>query len=270
MPLPTLQVPTWRRAGAGPLAEADDQLPEESPLAIRVGPVDLGVVMRTPGDDEALAVGFALGEGALQHPDQLAAARLCRAGKDGGPARVDLELEAGVALDPARWLRTGLVSSGCGVCGREAIDLVVQRRGEAGADIQLDATTLGELPGRLREQQPLFEATGGTHGAALFEADGTLAYVAEDVGRHNAVDKVLGRAALDGRWPPPPVLLASSRGSFDVVQKAVVAGVQVLALISGPSTLAVQVALAAGVTLVGFLRPPRMVVYTHRGRIQAG
>lgn len=270
MPLPTLTVPTWRRDDAGPLREADDLLPEESLLAIRVGGVDLGVVMRTPGDDEALAVGFALGEGVLGHPDELAAARLCRAGKDGGPARVDLELESGRAPDPSGWLRTGLVSSGCGVCGREAIDLVVQRRGRPGPEVTLAASLLGELPDRLREQQPLFEATGGTHAAGLFEADGTLVVAREDVGRHNAVDKVLGRVALDGRWPPPPVLVATSRGSFDVVQKAAVAGVQVLALVSGPSALAVQLALATGVTLVGFLRPPRLVVYTHRGRILAG
>lgn len=269
MPLPTLAVPTWRQEAAGPLGEADDLLPEEGPLAIRVGGADLGVIMRTPGHDEELAMGFALGEGVLEHPDVLAEARLCRAGRDGGPARVDLELEAGIEVDPSGWLRTGLISSGCGVCGREAIDLVARNRGPIGEAITLDADLLRELPSALRGHQPLFDATGSTHAAGLFEADGTLVVAREDVGRHNAVDKVLGRSALEGRWPPPPVLVTTSRGSFDIVQKAVVAGVQVLAMASGPSALAVQVALASDLTLVGFLRPPRMVIYTHRRRIQA-
>lgn len=260
------EVPVWQHAPSGG-RQTVDRVVEEEPLRIRVSGRDLGVLMRTPGDDEALALGFVLGEGVVASPDEVDRVRLCPASGDDG-AVADVELLDPEELDLSTSLRTGLVTSGCGVCGREVIERVLERQPPQGPPFTLDAASLATLADLLRARQPIFESTGGCHGAALFDAAGTLLYAAEDVGRHNAVDKALGHAALAGAWPVAPILVTSSRGSYDILQKAVVAGVRLVATVSAPSAMAVRLATAAHITLVGFLRQDRFAVYAGRGRVR--
>jgi FdhD protein len=255
-----------------------DTLVGEEPLEIRVGAAGgskapLAVTMRTPGDDIDLALGFLLTEGIIGAREDVVTAQLC-AGTDEPNTYnvVDVTLAAHVpppATDPSRAFYT---TSSCGVCGKASIEAVrtTSRFAVAADTVSVSASTLSELPDRLRQVQKAFDRTGGLHAAGLFTAAGDLTCVREDVGRHNAVDKVVGWALRDGRLPlAGHVLLVSGRASFELVQKASMAGVPVLAAVSAPSTLAVDLAADAGLTLVGFLRGATMNVYAGAGRVVA-
>jgi FdhD protein len=213
--------------------------------------------MRTPGHDEELALGFALSEGlrpeAARLPDDLAANTV--------------ELDA-PGFDPARLARSFYTSSSCGVCGKGALEAVAVEAPRVESDLRVPAAIVGMLPDRLREEQPAFDATGGIHATGLFHADGTLLCLREDVGRHNAMDKVVGWAFLEGRLPlADAVLCVSGRLSFELVQKAAVAGCPILVAVGAPSSLAVELARDRGVTLCGFVRSGRMNVYTEPWRV---
>ncbi|MEU7714825.1 formate dehydrogenase accessory sulfurtransferase FdhD [Micromonospora chalcea] len=254
-----------------------DTLAAEEPLEIRVGAAGpgrrrpLAVTMRTPGDDLDLAIGFLLTEGLIRSAADVHTAQLCAGAETPNTYNVvDVVLTPGVpepVTDPSRNFYT---TSSCGVCGKASIESVRTRSRFAVRDDPLTVTAelLAALPDRLRAAQRAFDRTGGLHAAGLFTADGEMVVLREDVGRHNAVDKVIGWATREGRLPlAGHVLLVSGRASFELTQKAWMAGVPLLAAVSAPSTLAVELAEEAGMTLVGFLRGPTMNVYTGTARI---
>ena len=247
-----------------------DTVAAEEPLEIRVDGDALAVTMRTPGNDFELAAGFLITEG-LVEPRQIRAIRYCV--PEGEPQEynvLSVDLVPGASLPASSGLRSFVTTSACGLCGKASIDTVRARtRFDVRYDeVTIDAGQLASLPARLRAAQRVFDRTGGLHAAGLFDAAGNLVCLREDVGRHNAFDKVLGWAALDGRLPlRSHVILASGRASFELTQKALMAGIPVLAAVSAPSTLAVQLAEEAGMTLVGFLRGPTMNVYTGEQRV---
>jgi FdhD protein len=257
-------------AAAEPRRRPDD-LAAEEPLEIRVRKEPLAVTMRTPGHDIDLAMGFLLTEGVIRDAEDVVTARLC-AGTDTPNTYnvVDVALGPDVpppATDPSRNFYT---TSSCGVCGKASIDAIRTRsRFDVGGDpVTVAARTLADMPDRLRAAQRTFDRTGGLHAAGLFTADGELLVLREDVGRHNAVDKVIGWAVREGRLPlTGHVLLVSGRASFELTQKAWMAGIPMLAAVSAPSTLAAELADEAGMTLVGFLRGPSMNVYTSAERV---
>jgi FdhD protein len=260
-------------AGDRPPVRRPDALAAEEPMELRVGGRPLAVTMRTPGDDVELAHGFLLTEGVITAAADVASARWCDSVDESGANTynvLDVALAPGVAPPEAGVERNFYTTSSCGVCGKASLDAVKLRSRfpPAGDPVRVADTTLYGLPDALRTAQRLFDSTGGLHAAGLFTADGTPLHVREDVGRHNAVDKVLGRALLDGRVPAAGcVLMVSGRASFELVQKAVMAGVPVLAAVSAPSSLAVALAVEAGMTLVGFLRGTAMNVYAGAERI---
>ena len=242
-------------------------------MELRVDGRPLAVTMRTPGDDVELAHGFLLTEGVITGAAELASARYCDSVDDTGANTynvLDVTLAPGVAPPAVGVERNFYTTSSCGVCGKASLDAVRLRTRfpPAGDSVRVDAETLYGLPDALRSDQRLFDSTGGLHAAGLFTADGSPLVVREDVGRHNAVDKVLGWALLHG-WVPAAghVLMVSGRASFELVQKATMAGVPVLAAVSAPSSLAVELAVDSGITLVGFLRGTTMNVYSGAERI---
>jgi FdhD protein len=254
-----------------------DLLAAEEPLGLRVDGTALTMTMRTPGDDLELAAGFLVGEGIVQGRDDIAAMRLCDGTTCGhlGHADgelgniVDITLAADVTVVPAA-RRSFMTTSACGVCGKTSIDdLRLLPRTPLSADHTVfDPSVLATLPDRLRSDQPVFSATGGLHAAGLFSAAGELLAAREDVGRHNAVDKVVGWAVLHDKLPLTGcALLVSGRASFELVQKAVLAGIPLLAAVSAPSSLAAELASDAGLTLVGFLRGQSMNVYAGAHRV---
>ena len=252
-----------------------DTLAAEEPLELRVDGKPLSVTMRTPGHDVELAHGFLLTEGVLGSAADVATARYCGSFDEDGHNTynvLDVALAPGVEPPDPSLERNFYTTSSCGVCGKASLDAVrlKTRFSPAGDPLTVTPALLSALPDTLRAAQRLFDSTGGLHAAGLFTADGELLVAREDVGRHNAVDKVLGRALLDGRVPAAgTVLMVSGRASFELVQKAVMAGVPVLAAVSAPSSLAVELADDAGVTLVGFLRGGTMNVYAHDRRVPA-
>jgi FdhD protein len=238
-------------------AREDDLVAVEEPLEIRVGGEPVAVTMRTPGHDEELALGFAVGEG-LDPVD-------ARAPADLAANAVELDVRA---FDPERLRRHFYTTSSCGVCGKGALAAVAVHAPPVASDLRVPATLLAALPDRLREAQPAFDATGGLHATGLFDAAGALLCVREDVGRHNALDKVVGWAFRAGRLPlADAVLCVSGRLSFELVQKAALAGCPVLVGVGAPSSLAVELAGAQRVTLCGFARGGRVTVYADSGRI---
>lgn len=267
-----------RRVTAGRARTVDDTLAVEEPLAIRVAAVGGGpsrrvaVTMRTPGDDHELAVGWLLAEGVLdRRTDVLDVSWCVRDEQDPVQAGnvVTVTLPGAQLPDLSALDRHGLVSSACGVCGRASLQAL-----EAAGLVPVSSPhtvafeRLVTFPDHLRDHQPTFADTGGLHAAARLDRDGRVQDVREDVGRHNAVDKLLGAALLDDQLPwDDQVLLLSGRASYELLQKAVVGRVPVVAAIGAPSTLAVEVAEAFGITLVGFLRPDRANVYTHPERV---
>jgi FdhD protein len=257
--------------GSGEPRRRPDDLAAEEPLEIRVRKQPLAVTMRTPGQDIDLAMGFLLTEGIIGAAGDVVTAQLC-AGTDAPNTYnvVDIVLGPDVlppVTDPSRNFYT---TSSCGVCGKASIDAVRVRSrfSVAGDPLSVPARTLSLLPDRLREAQRTFARTGGLHAAGLFTADGELVVLREDVGRHNAVDKVIGWALREGRLPlSGHILLVSGRASFELTQKAWMAGLPLLAAVSAPSTLAAELADEAGLTLVGFLRGASMNVYTAPHRV---
>jgi FdhD protein len=250
-----------------------DTVTVEEPLEVRVGGRALAVTMRTPGDDFDLTIGFLLTEGLLTGADDVSTLMHCTdAGEDGRPTFnvVDVELRPGVTVPEVGLQRSFATSSSCGVCGKTSIDAV---RVRSPFDVRTDESrvtpqVLAGLPEALREHQKVFDRTGGLHAAGLFTSAGELLAVREDVGRHNAVDKVVGWAAREHRLPlAGTVLMVSGRVSFELAQKALMAGIPVLAAVSAPSSLAIDLADETGLTLVGFLRPPRMTVYAGGERL---
>jgi FdhD protein len=247
-----------------------DDVVTEEPLEIRVNGTAVTVTMRTPGDDFELAAGFLFTERIVESRADIASiAYGC--GSDGVSSGnvVDVTLRAGHAFDPVSLQRHFVAASSCGICGKASID-AVRAAGIAplNGEFQFDPDLLTRLPDALRPAQTVFGRTGGLHAAALFEAGGAPLAVREDVGRHNAVDKIAGHALVQG-WLPlsAHVLLVSGRAGFEIVQKAAVAGVPIVASVSAPSSLAVQLAREVGLTLVGFLRGRRFVVYSGESRI---
>jgi FdhD protein len=252
-----------------------DTLAGEEPLELRVGGRSLAVTMRTPGADFDLAAGFLVSEGVISRTRDLVAMRYCAGAGDDGINEynvLDLTLAEGVAPPDDSVARAFFTTSSCGLCGKASIDAVKTR---SVFDVHDDPLTiapsmLAQLPSRLRAAQKVFEKTGGLHAAALFDGEsGDLLALREDVGRHNAVDKVIGWALREGRLPlRGMVLLVSGRASFELVQKAVMAGIPALCAVSAPSSLAVDLADESGMTLVGFLRDPSMVVYAGTERVR--
>jgi FdhD protein len=250
-------------AGAGTDPRAD-LLAVEEPLEIRLNGSPLTVTMRTPGDDIDLAAGFLAAEGVAAGPGDIAGIRMCAENV------ADVTLAGDAAVAAAGLRRSFLTTSACGVCGKDSIAAIaVRARYDVAADpVRVSPAVLAALPGRLREAQRVFASTGGLHAAGLFTAEGTLLALREDVGRHNAVDKVVGLALRDGHLPlAGRVLVVSGRASFELAQKALVAGIPVLAAVSAPSSLAVELAEQSGMTLVGFLRGTTMNVYTGAHRL---
>jgi FdhD protein len=247
-----------------------DSLAAEEPLEIRIDGAALAVTMRTPGNDFELAAGFLLTEGVAAKPRQIRALRYC---VDEDETQEFNVLNADLAADaPGRAAgeRNFMTTSSCGLCGKASIDTVRARAvfDVRGDDVSVTSDVLASLPDRLREAQRVFDRTGGLHAAGLFTADGELVCLREDVGRHNAFDKVIGWAGLEGRLPlRSHVILASGRASFELTQKALMAGIPVLASVSAPSSLAVELAEEAGMTLVGFLRGSTMNVYVGEHRV---
>ncbi len=270
----TVRRPVLRLTPDGGTRSRPDSLVAEEPLEIRVGGSPLSVTMRTPGHDVELAHGFLLTEGVIGTGDDVAVARYCNSVDEQGRNTynvLDVDLAPGVEPPDASLERNFYTTSSCGVCGKASLDAVkLKTRHSPAADpMTLHREVLVSLPDRLRAQQKVFGSTGGLHAAGLFRADGSLVVAREDVGRHNAVDKALGHVLIDGGIPATgTVLMVSGRASFELVQKAVMAGVPALAAVSAPSSLAVELAEEAGMTLVGFLRGQKGNVYTGAERIR--
>jgi FdhD protein len=255
----------WER-GAEPATDTDE-LAGEEPLEIRVGGRAVSVTMRTPGEDAELAVGFLLSEGLIRSAaDVISAAPLT---PDAVCNIVDVELAPGVRVDFERLTRHVFASSSCGLCGKATIESVRQQFPPVESDVAFDAATIVSLPERARTAQTAFDRTGGLHAAALFDERGELLALREDVGRHNAVDKVVGHALQRGLFPlDRHVLLVSGRASFEIMQKALAARVPIVAAVSAPSSLAVEFAEASRQTLVAFVREGRMNIYAGAERIR--
>jgi len=257
-----------------PRVSVRDALAGEEPLEIRVLGQSLAITMRTPGNDFDLAAGFLVSEGVISNSRQLTAMRFCEGAGEDGVNRfnvLDLTLAPGVPAPDPSVVRAFFTTSSCGLCGKASIDAV---RTRSSFDVREDPLRVSpellvSLPHRLREAQELFASTGGLHAAALFDAaSAELLVLREDVGRHNAVDKVVGWALRETRLPlRGTILLVSGRASFELVQKAVMAGISMLCAVSAPSSLAADLADESGVTLVGFLRDPSFVIYSHPQRV---
>jgi FdhD protein len=251
-----------RRVRGDRETEMDDTLAVEEPLEIFAGGEPLAVIMRTPGHDEELAVGFLHGEGLLADRSHLRSLRVWR-DADGSLAqnRVTVEWKGGSPAVATQ--RRFFATSSCGMCGKASIETALTLAPALDARIAVAPEVLYPLPGRLRVAQSVFQATGALHAAGLFDLEGNLLAAREDVGRHNAVDKLIGRALLDDILPLDcRILLVSGRVSFEIVQKALVARIPVIAAVSAPTSLAVQVARRANITLAGFLRDDRVNFYT--------
>jgi FdhD protein len=251
-----------------------ETLAVEEPMEIRVNGAAITVTMRTPGSDVELAQGFLLTEGVIGLREDIATVQYCRgAGEDGANTYnvLDVTLAPGVPTPGLDVTRNFYTTSSCGVCGKGSIDAIklISRHSPGDDPTVVASETLSAMPDQLRSAQRIFATTGGLHGAALFGADGTMLVVREDIGRHNAVDKVIGWALENDRIPlTGTVLLVSGRASFELTQKAVMAGIPVLAAVSAPSSLAVDLAAQAGLTLVAFLRGTSMNVYSRPDRVK--
>jgi FdhD protein len=250
-----------------------DTLTVEEPLEVRVAGVSIAVTMRTPGDDFDLALGFLLSEGLITAATDVIQLMHCLDEDESGRPTynvVDVTLAAGVPVPEPSSARALVTSSSCGLCGKRTIDEVRTRSRYAVREdpVRLPAPLLASFPDALRARQKVFDRTGGLHAAGLFSAEGDVLVVREDIGRHNAVDKVIGWALREGRVPlTGHVLVVSGRASFELTQKALMAGVPVLAAVSAPSSLAVELARDSGMTLAGFVRDPRLTLYAGSERL---
>jgi FdhD protein len=255
------------RYASGRVELTIDELAVEEPLEIRVRGRAISVTMRTPGHDAELAAGFLLAENIVRRPADILRVEPCPRDEHGN--RVDVILAPEVGVDFDRLTRHVFASSSCGVCGKATLDSVRNTFPPVTSDLQVSTETLAKLPDLMRDAQATFARTGGLHAAAIFDATGQLLALREDVGRHNAVDKILGFALTGGLLPlDRHILLVSGRASFELVHKALAARIPVLAAVSAPSSLAVDLARESDQTLIGFLRDRRMNVYTHAGRVK--
>jgi FdhD protein len=252
-----------RRKSDGTLEYQPDDLTVEEPLEIQVAGRPLAVTMRTPGHDQELVAGFLLSEALVRSPEQI------RQISPIDDNRVAVDLAAGAEFNLSSAQRFGTISSSCGICGKNSIDSIRQNFPPiSSAGIRLELKTLLSLPVQLQKEQGGFARTGGIHAAAIFDLSNGVHLVREDIGRHNAVDKAVGRAFLDRSLPlSRHVLLVSGRASFEIMQKALAAGIPIIAAVSAPSTAAVTFARASNQTLIGFLRPPSFNVYSHIERV---
>lgn len=254
------------------VARREDQLAAEEPLEIRIGDEPFSVTMRTPGDDFDLVAGFLVSEGVIADAAELISLRFCAGEDENGQQTfnvVQAQLRPGVQLPDLH--RHVYTTSSCGICGTASIEAVrkVSRFSQLAQQQRISLRTLAELPERLKEAQQLFAKTGGVHAAGLFDLDGELICLREDVGRHNAVDKVVGWALRESRLPlSSTVLQVSGRASFELVQKAAMAGIPILAAVSAPSSLAVELAAEVGLGLVGFSRGNSLNIYAGAERIE--
>jgi FdhD protein len=252
-----------RRKDDGALEYLRDELTIEEPLEIRIGSKTLATTMRTPGNDDELAAGFLLSEAIVGDRQQVAKI------STGADNVVVVELARGVRVKLNTAQRFGTISSSCGLCGKTSIDALRQNfPAIASANVRIEIAKLLSLPEKLRKAQSDFARTGGIHAAGIFDLNGELKIVREDIGRHNAVDKAIGHAFLAGSLPlDRHILLVSGRASFEIVQKALAAGIPIMAAVSAPSSLAVDFARENNQTLIGFLRPPSFNIYSHIERV---
>ncbi|XAL99906.1 formate dehydrogenase accessory sulfurtransferase FdhD [Phycisphaeraceae bacterium D3-23] len=258
-----IQMQRWSQGGSTPTT---DELAVEEPLEIRVRGRAVSITMRTPGHDDELALGFLLSEGLIRSADDVSRVDPCVRAAEGNV--INVFLAPHVAVDFDKLTRHVFASSSCGVCGKASIDAIRIGFSSVSSEATFSAETIQRLPEALRDEQSTFDRTGGLHAAALFDPDGNLIVLREDVGRHNAVDKVLGWAIRQpGLALGEHGLMVSGRASFEIVQKALAAGLPLIAAVSAPSSLAVELAHDSGQTLVGFLRPGRMNIYTHASRV---
>ena len=258
-----------RRKTDGSFEYHRDDLTVEEPLEIRIARKTLATTMRTPGHDEELAAGFLVSEGILRTRDKID--KFSRSATARNRENIiTVQLAEGVKVKLGATKRFGTISSSCGICGKESIAAIRQNFPAivSGKNVRVDIETLLSLPPLLRELQGEFARTGGIHAAGIFDLEGKAKIVREDIGRHNAVDKTIGRAFLDGELPlDRHVLLVSGRASFEIMQKALSAGVPIVASVSAPSTLAMKFARESNQTLIGFLRPPSFNLYSHIERV---
>jgi FdhD protein len=275
------EVAVWRRAAAEPpdrhswpAAEppASDSVAVEEPMEVRVNGASFAVIMRTPGADRDLAAGFLLAEDVIRSADEIGTIEYCDDVTDEGRDNTLNVTVTGGAVErlSARLgeRRQVMMTASCGLCGRRTIESLQARVTAVRGEWTVSGDVVASLPDRLRPSQAVFAATGGLHAAGLFDRAGALQQSAEDVGRHNAVDKIVGRTLLEGRHPlDESILLVSGRTSFELVQKALLAGIPLIAAVSAPSSLAIDLAIQSSMTLCGFLRPPRFNIYSHPHRI---
>jgi len=253
----------------GATSERTEKLAVEEPLEIRLAGRRFTLTMRTPGHDEELAAGFLFAEGFINDATELGEIRRVR-GRKGAPEPNAIDVILNVPADGlrARLKRNFVMSSSCGVCGKTSIDSIRRRVAPPSDSARVEPATVLALSEKLRTGQRVFAATGGLHGAAIFKLDGTMLAIREDVGRHNAVDKVIGYALTNAMVPLAQyIMMVSGRLSFEIVQKAAASGVPILAAVSAPSSLAVELAEEIGTTLVGFLRDGSFNIYTRPDRI---
>jgi FdhD protein len=265
-----IEVTAWRY-DSGSIAARSDSIAIEEPLEIRLGGRRFTLTMRTPGHDEELAAGFLLAEGFINNRDELGEIRRLR-DRSGRlePNALDVILSVSAESNRTRLQRNFAISSSCGVCGKSSIDALYRRIAPIDSPLTVRAGTALSLPAVMRGAQEVFSSTGGLHAAALFDSAGALKLIREDVGRHNAVDKVVGQSLMRAALPlSDSILLVSGRVSFEIVQKAAAAGIPILTAISAPSSLAIDLADSLGVTVIGFLRDSSMNIYTHSHRVSA-
>jgi FdhD protein len=241
-------------------------------MEVRVNGASFAVIMRTPGADRDLAAGFLLAEDVVRGADEIGTIEYCQDVTDEGRDNTVNVTVTGAAVDRLKERlsdrRQVMMTSSCGLCGRRTIESLQAHATAVNGDWTVNGDVIAALPDRLRASQSVFDSTGGLHAAGLFDRAGLLQLSAEDVGRHNAVDKIVGRTLLAGLHPlDASILLVSGRTSFELVQKALLAGIPLIAAVSAPSSLAIELAESANITLCGFVRGPRFNIYTHPRRI---
>jgi FdhD protein len=259
-----------RRTADGAYECVADEVAIEEPLEIRIGQDPLAVTMRTPGNDEELAAGFLLSEGILRTRADLREISRCTLPASLGNV-LNITLAATAKFTPAAAHRFGTISTSCGLCGKTSIEFIRQQFPpiESTTPLRIEAAMLLKLPERLRSSQGNFARTGGIHAAAILDLEGNLVVLREDIGRHNAVDKAIGRAFLDDLLPlQNHIMIVSGRSSLEIVQKALAAGIPIVAAVSAPSSLAINFARESNQTLIGFLRPPTFNIYSHVERVR--
>lgn len=268
---PALQTTVARYQG-GTFRDKADNVAVEEPLEIRIEGQSVAVLMRTPGHDRELAAGFLVSENIVRKADEIFEITVCGENAAGSDETniVNVTLKDPVRFDASKFSRNLVSSSSCGICGKASIEAISKQFAPIDSKLKIPGSVLLDLPAHLSAAQKTFQLTGGLHACALFEEDGTLVALREDVGRHNALDKLIGHALFENRLPlSQQILLLSGRVSFEMVQKALAAGIAIIAAISAPTSLAVEFARANNQTLVGFLRGKEMNIYASAGRIVA-